>query len=102
MDKFEIVQTECGSVKGVHKLSALDDDYVSFQGIPYMKAPVGKLRFREAQPVEKWNDIFDATGDAPSFCSLNFITFECEQCSEIYRSNHLLLLKKSQKNNYIK
>jgi carboxylesterase type B len=31
-------------------------DYINFQGIPYMKAPLGKLRFRDAQPPEKWTE----------------------------------------------
>ena len=41
-----IVSTEYGPVKGVHSVTVLGVDYVKFQGIPYMKAPLGKLRFR--------------------------------------------------------
>jgi cholinesterase len=76
--KFEIVQSEYGPIKGVHKESALGTDYVSFQGVPYMKAPIGKLRFRDAQPMDKWSAPFDATGEATTYCASNFITGECE------------------------
>ena len=32
-----------------------------FQGVPFAQAPVGKLRWREPQPVLPWNGIRDAT-----------------------------------------
>lgn len=41
-----IVSTEYGPVKGIHSVTVLGVGYVKFQGIPYMKAPLGKLRFR--------------------------------------------------------
>jgi carboxylesterase type B len=45
--KFYVtVNTTYGSVKGIRKFACYGDEYVSFQGIPYMKPPVGKLRFR--------------------------------------------------------
>ena len=53
---FVIVETEYGPVKGVLKSTVLGMDFYNFQGIPYMKAPVGKLRFRDAQPPEKWTE----------------------------------------------
>lgn len=45
-NKNVIVSTEYGPVKGVYSVTVLGVDYVKFQGIPYMKAPLGKLRFR--------------------------------------------------------
>ncbi|KAG5669167.1 hypothetical protein PVAND_017062 [Polypedilum vanderplanki] len=78
MDNIEIVNTEYGKVKGIYKISALGTDYVSFQGIPYMKAPLGKLRFKDAQVPEKWDHILDATEDSPSYCAFNLITREKE------------------------
>lgn len=53
---FVIVETEYGPVKGLRKSSILGMDFINFQGIPYMKAPTGKLRFRDAQPPEKWSE----------------------------------------------
>ena len=45
-NKFVIVDTEYGPVKGAKKVTVLGNNYINFQGIPYMKAPIGKLRFR--------------------------------------------------------
>lgn len=78
MENFEIAQTEYGKVKGIHKISALGTNYTSFQGIPYMKAPLGKLRFRDAQEPEKWTNVLDAMEEIPSYCTNNIITFEVE------------------------
>jgi cholinesterase len=44
--KFVVVDTEYGPVKGAKKDNALGMEYVNFQGIPYMKPPVGSLKFR--------------------------------------------------------
>ena len=71
MTNFEIVQSEFGPIKGFHKKLALNNNCVAFQNVPYMKAPVGKLRFREAQPTEKWQDSLDATSDIVGYCSFN-------------------------------
>jgi cholinesterase len=54
--EFVVVDTEYGPVKGLRKQTVLGLDYINFQGIPYMKAPLGKLRFRDAQPPEKWTE----------------------------------------------
>ena len=62
------VSTEHGPVNGVQKTSVLDREYLSFQGIPYMKAPIGKLRFRNPQPPEKWVEPLDASEEPPSYC----------------------------------
>ena len=73
MEKFVKVKTEYGDVKGVRKSTLLGADYISFQGIPYMKAPIGKLRFRDAEPPEKWSE-FDATGDCSSYMCKHLFT----------------------------
>ncbi|XP_070500358.1 esterase B1-like [Chironomus tepperi] len=69
MENFEIVQTEFGPIKGIHKKLVYDNDCITFQSIPYMKPPVGNLRFREAQPTDKWEEPFDATGEILAFPS---------------------------------
>lgn len=74
MENFEITSTEYGAVRGIHKISCLGTDYISFRGIPYMKAPLGFLRFRDAQSPKPWNEPFYATEDAPSYCALNMIS----------------------------
>lgn len=44
--EFVVADTVNGQVKGVKKLSCLDEEYISFQGIPFAKPPIGKLRFK--------------------------------------------------------
>jgi cholinesterase len=75
---FEIVDIDSGPVKGVQKPSILGRDYFSFQGIPYMKASVGKLRFRDAQPPDSWSEPFDATKEPASYCISNFLNYRIE------------------------
>jgi len=69
--KFVIVETESGPVKGDVRSSILGRNYYNFQGIPYMKAPIGKLRFKDAQPPTKWTQPFDATRPAPAYITAN-------------------------------
>lgn len=71
---FPIVETEYGPVKGLRTKSVLDTEFVSFRGVPYMKAPLGQLRFREAQSPRNWIDPFDATEEGPSYCMSDFMT----------------------------
>ena len=44
-----VVNTAGGEVEG-----SLDDDVVSFKGIPYAAPPVGDLRWRSPQPALQW------------------------------------------------
>ena len=37
-----------------------------FRGIPYAKAPIGKLRFAPTQPAEPWQGVLDATKFSPA------------------------------------
>lgn len=73
-----IVNTEYGQVKGLQIQSELGFNYFGFRGIPYMKQPLGKLRFQEAQAPEKWNDVFDASQKIPSYVMTSFMTREPE------------------------
>lgn len=70
MASFEIVQSEFGPIKGIHKQLAYDTDCITFQNIPYMKAPIEKLRFREAQPTDKWKEPLDATKEIIEYCPM--------------------------------
>jgi cholinesterase len=74
MENFEIALTEHGPVRGIHKTTCLGVDYISFQGIPYMKAPLGRLRFRDPQIPKHWIEPFNASEEASSYCALNQIT----------------------------
>jgi cholinesterase len=63
-----IVQTEHGPIQGVQRITKLGRDYVSFQGIPYMKPPVGRLRFQDPQEPNKWKDPLDVSTENESYC----------------------------------
>ncbi|MDL2318971.1 carboxylesterase family protein, partial [Eubacteriales bacterium OttesenSCG-928-A19] len=54
--KNGVVQTNRGTLRGVHKQS-----YTVFRGIPYAEAPVGDLRFCPPQPPKSWEGVRDAT-----------------------------------------
>jgi Carboxylesterase family len=71
---FPIVDVENGPVMGLKAESVLGQEFYSFRGIPYMKPPLGKLRFREAQTPKDWTEPFDATREAPSYCMTDFMT----------------------------
>lgn len=74
--KFAIIDTEYGPVKGIRKSTVLGRDFFNFY-VPYMKAPLGNLRFREAQPPEKWIEPLDISNDErPSYCTFNYYTME--------------------------
>lgn len=73
-NKFAVIDTEHGPVKGVKKLTVLGRDYINFHGIPYMKPPVGKLRFRDAQPPQRWIKPLDCSGKRPSYLVFNHMT----------------------------
>lgn len=65
---YEVVNTEHGPVKGCKKTSTIGRNYLNFQGIPYMKAPIGKLRFRDPQVPEVWKNPIDCTKEHQSYC----------------------------------
>lgn len=77
-NKFEIVETEYGPVKGVLTSTALGRNIYDFRAIPYMKASVGKLRFRDAEAPERWNEPLDVTGERPFYFSSNVLLPEVD------------------------
>lgn len=72
-EKLLEIQTEYGKVRGRKRQSVLGRDFYSFQRIPYMKAPIGKLRFVDPEPPERWDEILDCTQEGPPFCNLFFL-----------------------------
>ena len=55
-----VVETEKGKIKGNE-----ENNLRSFLGIRYAKPPVGDLRFKSPQSVEKWDGIVDALEYSP-------------------------------------
>lgn len=50
----KVVELPVGSVKGKHQVGITGHEFYSFEGIPFGKPPVGKLRFCPSQPAEPW------------------------------------------------
>ncbi|XP_005393195.1 PREDICTED: cholinesterase isoform X2 [Chinchilla lanigera] len=60
-----IVTTKTGKVRGTN-LPVLGGTVTAFLGIPYAQPPVGRLRFRRPQPLNKWSGVWNATKYANS------------------------------------
>lgn len=60
-----IADLSSGKIRG--KLQASPNGKLSkqFLGIPYAKAPIGKLRFSSPEPVEPWSGVREATSYPP-------------------------------------
>lgn len=50
-----MIETKYGRVSGIER-----EGYTVYKGIPYAKAPIGKLRFKQPQKPESWNGIYVA------------------------------------------
>ncbi|XP_047451175.1 acetylcholinesterase-like [Mugil cephalus] len=61
-----LITTKHGRVKG-KLLTVLGGEVRAFLGIPYAKPPVGTLRFRAPERVDKWEGVKDAT-QFPNSC----------------------------------
>ncbi|MEV7817584.1 carboxylesterase family protein [Streptomyces flaveolus] len=56
-----VVDTDRGKVRGM-----VEDEAVSFRGIPYAASPVGELRFAPPRPHPGWTEVRDAAQAGPS------------------------------------
>ena len=57
----EICSVEGGKVRG-----SLSDGVLRFLSVPYGAPPVSQNRFREAQPVQPWQGVRNATKAGPT------------------------------------
>ena len=53
----EVVRTSLGSVRGAEAAPGV----MVYKGMPFAAAPVGELRFREAQAPKPWSGVLDGT-----------------------------------------
>ncbi|VDK62178.1 unnamed protein product [Anisakis simplex] len=62
-----VFETNYGKIRGKKiDISNGSGKFVNvFLGIPYAKPPIGIRRFKEPEPVERWDDIRDCTKHAP-------------------------------------
>jgi len=72
-----VINIETGTIRGIQA-----NGVVSFKGIPYAAPPVGKLRWREPQPVKHWRGMRDAGKFGP----------ECMQTDSVPKSEDCLTL----------
>ena len=61
-EKTEVLTLANGKVQGVYNSNKTVEVYA---GIPYAKAPVGELRWKEQQDVENWEGVRDCSTFAP-------------------------------------
>ena len=62
VNKTEVMHLAAGDIYG----TLSDDEKVRiYAGVPYAKAPIGDLRFREPQDLEGWDGVLDCTKFAP-------------------------------------
>lgn len=55
-----IINTTHGRMRGI------DEGYsYAFLGVPFAKPPVGDLRLRDPQPMDPWDDIYEANEKSP-------------------------------------
>lgn len=81
-----VINTKHGQVQG-QLLSVLDGGVRAFLGIPYGKPPLGKLRFRAPEPVDRWEGVKDAT-KFPNCCyQLVDTTFPGFKGAEMWNPN---------------
>ncbi|KAM7331306.1 hypothetical protein ACRRTK_010495 [Alexandromys fortis] len=81
-----IVTTKAGRVRGL-SLPVLGGTVTAFLGIPYAQPPLGRLRFKKPQPLNKWSGIQNATKYANS-CYQNIDqAFPGFQGSEMWNPN---------------
>ncbi|XP_062575626.1 liver carboxylesterase 1-like [Saccostrea cucullata] len=55
--KSVVIETPSGPVRGYQEFVKNDRSVYRFIGIPYAKPPVGNLRFRKPEPVERWTEV---------------------------------------------
>lgn len=72
------VQLISGPVQGLVEIYDIFKSVITFKGIRYAKPPVGSLRFREALPVERWNETFKAFTHGPQCAQLSGFSLEFE------------------------
>ncbi|GLH15213.1 Esterase FE4 [Gryllus bimaculatus] len=62
-----IVRTAQGEIRGQQKEAVTGSTYLSWNGVPYAKPPVGELRFKDSLSPEPWEGVRDALEDG-SMC----------------------------------
>ncbi|XP_014218176.1 esterase E4-like [Copidosoma floridanum] len=67
-----VVHTSLGSIRGSLMSTRLNKTIFAFRGVRYGKSTEGQRRFKQAEPVESWTNVFDASEEGPS-CPLSAV-----------------------------
>ncbi|KAF3836703.1 hypothetical protein F7725_004167 [Dissostichus mawsoni] len=82
-----VVQTRSGPVRGI-RMPVPDRNHVTaFLGIPFGEAPIGKLRFRPAEPKRSWTDVHEANNYPNACYQYVDMSFPGFQGSEMWNPN---------------
>lgn len=81
-----IINTIHGKVQG-KLLSIPGGEVRAFLGIPYGKPPIGKLRFKAPEAVEKWEGVKEATKFPNTCYQVPDTTFPGRTCAYIDKIN---------------
>lgn len=60
-DPSHVIRTPQGLLRGAKETTNKGSIYFSFQSIPYAKAPIGSLRFKDPEVWEGWQGVRNAT-----------------------------------------
>ena len=87
--KTEILSIPNGDIQGVY---SYDQKVEIYAGIPYAKAPIGDLRWKEPQEVENWEGVRDCSYFAPRSMQTrdsNFVNFAQDiYCEKTWRPDY--------------
>nr|AME15817.1 carboxylesterase [Bactrocera dorsalis] len=73
-----LAETTLGTVKGKRNTSIYDDNYYSFERIPFAQPPLGALRFKAPVAATPWQGVLDSTQKAEKPLQKNARTNEIE------------------------
>ncbi|XP_030374229.1 uncharacterized protein LOC115623826 [Scaptodrosophila lebanonensis] len=77
LDTYELA-LPLGQIRGVKRLTIYDDDYYSFERLPFAKPPIGELRFKAPQPAGGWQGVLDCTNYAAKPVQKGLLTGKIE------------------------
>lgn len=60
-----VVQTSSGPIRG-RSVKVEGREVHAFNGVPFAKPPIDRLRFRKPVPAEPWHGVLDATRLPPA------------------------------------